>query len=59
MSNWTKYRKAIAAGITPLLGLPIAGWISGDIDFSPSLLAGAIVGAVGAVLTWWFPNTPA
>jgi hypothetical protein len=51
-----KYRKAIAAGVTPLLSLPLAGWIAGDVPFEQGVLVGAIIGSLSAVLTWRFPN---
>ena len=52
----SRYRKAIAAFITPLLGLPIAGWISGDVEFSHSVVAGAILAAITGLMTYFFPN---
>ena len=55
----SKYRKAIAAFIVPFLGLPLAGWISGEVEFSTSLLAGAVVAALSGVATYFFPNDEA
>ena len=52
----SKYRKAIAAAVVPFLALPLAGWISGEVEFSASVLAGAVIAAVSGVLTWRFPN---
>lgn len=52
----TKYRKAIAAFITPLLGLPLAGWISGEVPFSVSAAGAAIIAAITAVFTFYVPN---
>lgn len=52
----TKYRKAIAAFVTPLLGLPLAGWISGEVAFSHSVLAGAVLAAITGIATYFFPN---
>jgi hypothetical protein len=54
----TKYRKAIAAFIVPFLGLPLAGWISGEVEFTPSVLAGAVVAAISGLATYFFPNEP-
>lgn len=59
MTKLAKYRKAIAAGVTPLLSLPIAGWISGDVPFEAGLLAGAVIGGLSALAAWRFPNAPA
>jgi len=55
----SKYRKAIGAAIVPLLGLPLAGWASGEVEFSASVLAGAAVAGVSAALTYILPNEPA
>ena len=55
----SRYRKAIAAFVTPFLGLPIVGWVSGDVTFNQSLVAGAIVAALSGLLTYFFPNTGA
>jgi hypothetical protein len=52
----SRYRKAVAAFITPLLGLPIAGWISGEVPFSQSVAAGAVVAAISGLATYFFPN---
>lgn len=52
----TKYRKAIAAFITPLLTLPLAGWISGEVGFSVSAAGAAIIAAITAVFTYYVPN---
>lgn len=54
----SRYRKAIAAFITPLLGLPIIDWISGNTPFDWTLLQGAIGGAITAVIVYFAPNTP-
>lgn len=60
MTPLARYRKAIAAFVTPLLGLPLAGWLSGDVEFSHSVLAGAVVAAISGAVTYFFPNaTPA
>jgi ABC-type uncharacterized transport system permease subunit len=59
MRKLAQYRKAIAAAVTPLLALPLVGWISGEVEFSASVLAGAMVAAVSGVLTWRFPNAEA
>jgi len=56
MSNLAKYRKAIAAFIVPFLALPLAGWVSGEVAFSASVLAGTVIAAVSGVATWRFPN---
>lgn len=53
----SRYRKAIAAFVTPFLGLPIAGWISGEVPFEQSVAAGAVVAALSGILTYFFPNT--
>lgn len=53
-----KYRKAIAAFVTPLLGLPIAGWIIGDAAFDAGTVAAAIVSGATAALVFIFPNSP-
>ncbi len=55
----SQYRKAIAAFILPFIGLPLAGWISGDVEFSTSVLAGAVIAAITGVATYFFPNTDA
>lgn len=54
----SRYRKAIAAFITPLLALPYAGWASGEVSFEVGLIAGAIVAGLSAALVYIFPNTP-
>jgi len=56
MSNLAKYRKAIAAFIVPFLALPLAGWVSGEVAFSASVLAGTVIAAVSGVATYLFPN---
>lgn len=53
----SRYRKAIAAFVTPLVGLPVAGWISGDVPFEHGVLAGAIVAGFSGIVTYLFPNT--
>lgn len=53
----SKYRKAIAAFIVPFLSLPLAGWISGEVEFSTSVLAGAVVAAVTSLAAFYFPNS--
>lgn len=58
MTALSRYRKAIAAFIVPFLGLPLAGWISGDVDFDTSVLAGAVVAAISGAVTYFFPNEP-
>jgi hypothetical protein len=55
----SRYRKAVAAFIVPLLSLPLAGWISGDVAFDKSVLVGALIAAVSGVATYWFPNSEA
>lgn len=52
----SQYRKAITAFIVPFLGLPLAGWISGEVEFSQSVLAGAVIAAFSGVVTYLFPN---
>lgn len=52
----SKYRKAIAAFIVPFLGLPLVGWISGEVTFDESVLVGAVVAAISGVVTYIFPN---
>lgn len=52
----SKYRKALAAFLTPLLALPLAGWASGEVAFSTSALAGALVAALSYVVTYYVPN---
>lgn len=52
----SRYRKAIAAFIVPFLSLPLAGWLSGEVEFSTSVLAGAVVAGVTAVAAYVFPN---
>lgn len=52
----SKYRKAIAAFVTPLLALPLAGWISGEVDFSASAAGAAIIAAITALFTFYVPN---
>lgn len=51
------YRKAITAFIVPFLGLPLAGWISGEVPFDQSVLAGAVLAAISGVVTYYFPNS--
>lgn len=54
----SKYRKAIAAFIAPLLGLPIAAWVSGKEAFDAGTLIGAVAVAAGAAaLVYFSPNT--
>lgn len=53
----SKYRKAVAAFIVPLLGLPFAQWLSGEQAFD----AGAVFGAIGlavvaAAAVYFSPN---
>lgn len=57
MTFLTEYRKAITAFVVPFLGLPLAGWLSGEVEFSTSVLVGAVIAAVSGVLTYLFPNT--
>jgi hypothetical protein len=52
----SRYRKAIAAFFVPVLGLPLAGWVSGEVEFAPSVLVAAILAGASAVATYWFPN---
>lgn len=59
MTILSRYRKAIAAFVVPFLGLPLAGWISGEVEFSTAALAGAVVGGLSGVLTYLFPNAEA
>ena len=54
----TKYRKAIAAFLAPLIALPLAGWASGEVEFSTSVLGAAVVAAITAALTYAIPNAP-
>lgn len=56
MTALSKYRKAIAAFVVPFLGLPLTGWISGDVEFSTSVFAGAVVAAVSGIAAYFFPN---
>lgn len=56
MTIIAKYRKAVAAFVVPFLGLPLAGWLSGEVEFSTSVLVGAVIAAVSGVLTYLFPN---
>ena len=56
MTHLTRYRKAIAAFIVPFLALPLAGWVSGEVEFAPSVLAGAVIAALSGVATYLFPN---
>lgn len=56
MTHLARYRKAIAAFVVPFLGLPLAGWISGEVEFSASVLAGAVLAAISGAVTFFFPN---
>lgn len=56
MTFLARYRKAIAAFIVPFLALPLAGWASGEVEFSTSVLAGAVIAAISGVATYLFPN---
>ena len=56
MTFIARYRKAIAAFVVPFLALPLAGWIRGDVEFSASVLAGAVIAAASGVATYLFPN---
>lgn len=56
MKFLARYRKAIAAFLTPFLGLPLVGWVSGEVEFSTAAVAGAVVAAVSGVATFFFPN---
>lgn len=58
MSKLAQYRKAIAAAVVPLLALPLAGWISGEVAFDASVLVGAVIAALTGLATWRFPNDP-
>lgn len=58
MNKLAHYRKAVAAAVVPFLALPLAGWVSGDVPFDASLLAGTVVAALSALVTWRFPNAP-
>jgi hypothetical protein len=51
-----KYRKAVAAFITPLVGLPIAGWIIGDAAFDWGTVASAFIAGLTAAAVYIFPN---
>jgi len=57
VTHLARYRKAIAAAVVPFLALPLAGWISGEVEFSASVLAGAVVAAISGVATYLFPNS--
>ena len=52
----TKYRKAIAAFVTPLLGLPFVAWIVGDAAFDWGTIGAAIVSGITAAAVFIFPN---
>lgn len=54
----SRSRKAIAAFVTPMLALPLAGWISGEVPFSVSAAGAAIIAAITAVFTYYVPNQP-
>lgn len=53
MSN---YRKAIAAFITPFLGLPLADWIAGG-AIDTNLLVNTVIAAGVALVTFLIPNS--
>jgi hypothetical protein len=53
---FSRYRKAVAAFVVPFLALPLAGWISGEVEFSASVLAGAAIAAVSGIAAYFFPN---
>lgn len=52
----SKYRKAIAAFLAPLLTLPLVGMVSGDIDVDVATVAGVGLAAVTGLVTYYFPN---
>lgn len=55
----SKYRKALVAFLTPILGLPIVAWIdtTDTVEFSWSTFVGAVSLAAGqAFLVWRVPN---
>lgn len=52
----SKYRKAIAAFITPILGLPFAAWAAGEAVFNAGTVASAVVAGITAALVFLFPN---
>ena len=56
----SKFRKAIAALLVPLLGLPLVEWITGDAAFDGSSLFKAVgAGLVAFVAVYFTPNAPA
>lgn len=52
----SRHRKALAAFIVPFLSLPLAGYVSGEVEFSQAALAGAVVAAISGLATYFFPN---
>lgn len=53
-------RKAIAAFIIPLLGLPLGAWITGEQPFSAGVIVSAVVvGLTAAIGVYYAPNEPA
>ena len=57
--NLARIRKAIAAFIIPLLGLPIADWARGSEVFDTNTLVSALVtAAVAAIGVYMAPNSP-
>lgn len=56
----SKFRKAIAAFLVPLLGLPLAEWVTGDAAFDGSSVLKAFgAGLIAAVAVYFTPNAPA
>lgn len=64
----SRYRKAIAAGLSPLVALPLGTWGLHAIDNSIPLqepfswrtvITAAVVGVQSAYLVWQFPNATA
>lgn len=64
----SRYRKAIAALLAPLVALPLGTWGLHAIDNSIPLqepfswrtvITAAVVGVQSAYLVWRFPNAPA
>lgn len=53
----SRMRKAIAAAIVPLLGLPIGAWVSGETVFDAGTLAMSIASSIVAgVGVYYTPN---
>lgn len=60
LSRFSHLRKAVAAFITPFLGLPLAEWLSGDKVWDASTVLSTLGVAIAAfIAAYYSPNKTA